>query len=460
MAGMPRAAAELDASLLAATSHRAKRTIHSSCSAGPRASAAVVWFSCCSILTGAWVARGRQRWPAPRRRRPPRRGWSPARWRSPAGRPRRAQPGSLGTRSSSRSTPRRHAPPRRHRGRRSRTARARRSRSPAPATTTPTSASAATGARAPSSVPAAPSTAPPRSRVSSLTRPASAWPPRRESAAAGRTARGRAREGGDASRSDSRCTAPQLCHAFSTKKASAPRTARQGRGAGAERAQRRARRRLPARRRRRRARAAGCRGRRDGEADEDEHGLRPRPRPPQSAGGEAAAHHAGREGAVGQAHQRACRRGLAAHALGVDGDVDRPRCRAQDEQRGAQARRRGRERRGARLPRRRRRASRAAPARPSGRRVSPPGASQSRAPAPMHSSAIPSRPHRRPRRATAPRAGWRPTRPRRRRRQRSRPARVPAQPPVPPTHAGGSRRALTRAAGCCRPPSVARSSTS
>ena len=46
---------------------------------------------------------------------------------------------------------------------------------------------------------------------------------------------------------------------------------------------------------------------------------------------------------MGQAHHRPAGGGLAAHALGVDGDVDRARGRAQDEQRGAQARRRGRQ---------------------------------------------------------------------------------------------------------------------
>ena len=46
---------------------------------------------------------------------------------------------------------------------------------------------------------------------------------------------------------------------------------------------------------------------------------------------------------MGQAQHRAARGGLGAHALGVDGDVDRPGGRAQDEQRRAQARGRGRQ---------------------------------------------------------------------------------------------------------------------
>ena len=130
----------------------------------------------------------------------------------------------------------------------------------------------------------------------------------------------------------------------------------------------------------------------DGEADEHEHGLGPGAGGPQAAGGEAAGHHAGREGAVGEAQHGPAGGGLAAHALGVDGDVHRAGGRAQDEQRRAQAGRRGRQpgQRGRPAEggerRRQRRRAPAVDERP-GRR-----AWRRRAPAPMHSSAMPSWP--------------------------------------------------------------------
>ena len=162
----------------------------------------------------------------------------------------------------------------------------------------------------------------------------------RQRGGAGEQRGGEGAEPGEASRSDSRCTAPQLCHAFSTKKASAHRPPRTTSRRGRWRSEARAGARVP--------RGGGSaherRGHdRDHGADEHEHELRPRAGGAQRAGREAAAHHAGRERAVGQAHHRPAGRGLAAHALGVDGHVDRARGRAQDEQGGAQGRRRRRQ---------------------------------------------------------------------------------------------------------------------
>jgi hypothetical protein len=79
----------------------------------------------------------------------------------------------------------------------------------------------------------------------------------------------------------------------------------------------------------------------DDAADEREDELGSGARGAQRAGRQAARHHAGREGAVCQAHHRTPGCGLAAHALGVDGHVDRARGRAEHEQRRTQRERRG-----------------------------------------------------------------------------------------------------------------------
>ena len=81
----------------------------------------------------------------------------------------------------------------------------------------------------------------------------------------------------------------------------------------------------------------------DERADENEDELGAGARAAQHTGRHAPDDHAGREGAVGQAHHRAAGGRLAAHALGVDGDVDRAGRRPEDEQRGAQRRGRGRQ---------------------------------------------------------------------------------------------------------------------
>jgi hypothetical protein len=97
--------------------------------------------------------------------------------------------------------------------------------------------------------------------------------------------------------------------------------------------------------------AAACSGgeeqaqcdRGDERPDEHEDELRAGARVAQRAGRQAPEDHAGGERAVGQAHHRAAGGRLAAHALGVDGDVDRAGRRPEDEQRGAQRHGRGRQ---------------------------------------------------------------------------------------------------------------------
>ena len=171
---------------------------------------------------------------------------------------------------------------------------------PAPATTMPTSASPATGRQGAEQRPGgAERRAAPQQRQ--LAHAAGEpWLPRRESAAApaNRAGRQRAEGGGGVEVGLEVHGAPALPRVLDEEGQRAQRA--EDHEQARHRAQRGARR-PPAR-----PPAAGARsstrGRGDDdEADEHEHGLGPAPAARRRAGREAAAHHAGREGAVGEA---------------------------------------------------------------------------------------------------------------------------------------------------------------